>query len=111
MDAFGDLSDDTTARFADDFLLNLADAESGRGGECLNFADDGSRERRTSEAPHPIEQEKQLKYASLVANTIMLSNVADMAEVLSSMARDGHRVTPGLVACLSPYMGPVAKFF
>src|SRR4051812_29643730 len=52
----------------------------------------------------PIEQEKQLKYASLVANTIMLSNVADMAEVLSSMARDGHRVTPGLVACLSPYM-------
>jgi hypothetical protein len=25
----------------------------------------------------PVEQEKQLKYASLVANTIMLSNVAD----------------------------------
>ena len=52
----------------------------------------------------PVEQEKQLKYASLVANTIMLSNVADMTEALSSMARDGHRVTPGLVACLSPYM-------
>jgi TnpA family transposase len=52
----------------------------------------------------PVEQEKQLKYASLVANTIMLSNVADMTEALSSMARDGHRVTPELVACLSPYM-------
>jgi hypothetical protein len=52
----------------------------------------------------PVEQEKQLKYASLVANTIMLSNVADMTEALSSMARDGHRITPGLVACLSPYM-------
>jgi TnpA family transposase len=52
----------------------------------------------------PVEQEKQLKYASLVANTIMLSNVADMTEALSSMARDGHRVTPRLVACLSPYM-------
>jgi TnpA family transposase len=52
----------------------------------------------------PVEQEKQLKYSSLVANTIMLSNVADMTEVLSSMARDGHPVTPGLVACLSPYM-------
>jgi TnpA family transposase len=53
---------------------------------------------------NPVEQEKQLKYASLVANTIMLSNVADMTEVLSSMARDGHRLTSGLVACLSPYM-------
>ena len=31
----------------------------------------------------PVEQEKQLKYASLVANTIMLSNVADLTTVLS----------------------------
>ena len=51
----------------------------------------------------PIEQEKQLKYASLVANTIMLSNVADMTDVLLSMAKDGHSVTPALVARLSPY--------
>ena len=34
----------------------------------------------------PIEQGKQLKYASLVANTIMLSNVADLSHVLSDMA-------------------------
>jgi TnpA family transposase len=52
----------------------------------------------------PVEQEKQLKYASLVGNAIMLSNVADMTGVLSSMAAEGHRVTPGLVACLSPYI-------
>jgi len=51
----------------------------------------------------PVEQEKQLKYASLVANTIMLSNVADLTGVLSSMAEDKHLVTPGLVAHLSPY--------
>ena len=51
----------------------------------------------------PVEQEKQLKYASLVANTIMLSNVADMTNVLASMARDKHPVSPGLVASLSPY--------
>jgi Tn3 transposase DDE domain len=37
----------------------------------------------------PVEQEKQLKYATLVANAIMLSNVADLTEVLSSM----HAVT------------------
>ena len=59
----------------------------------------------------PVEQEKQLKYASLVANTIMLSNVADMTEALSSMARDGHRITPGLVACLSPYMREHSRRF
>ena len=51
----------------------------------------------------PVEQEKQLKYASLVANTIMLSNVADMTAVLASMAKDKHPVTPGLVSCLSLY--------
>jgi hypothetical protein len=49
----------------------------------------------------PVEQEKQLKYASLVANAIMLSNVADMTEALAAMAEDGHPVTPGLVACAS----------
>jgi TnpA family transposase len=51
----------------------------------------------------PVEQEKQLKYASLIANTIMLSNVADMTGVLASMAKEGHRVTSDLVARLSPY--------
>jgi hypothetical protein len=52
----------------------------------------------------PVEQEKQLKYASLVANAVMLSNVADLTGVLSDMAKDGHPVTPELVACTSPYM-------
>ena len=51
----------------------------------------------------PVEQEKQLKYASLVVNTIMPSNVADLTVVLSGMAADGHPVTPALVAGLSPY--------
>ena len=59
----------------------------------------------------PVEQEKQLKYASLVANAIMLSNVVDMTTVLSSMAADGHAVTPELVACASPYIrGHILRF-
>jgi TnpA family transposase len=52
----------------------------------------------------PVEQEKQLKYASLVANAVMLANVVDLTEVLSAMAKDGHPVTPALVACISPYI-------
>jgi TnpA family transposase len=51
----------------------------------------------------PVEQEKHLKYASLVANAIMLSNLADLTVALSSIAAEGHTVTPGLVGCLSPY--------
>lgn len=51
----------------------------------------------------PIEQEKQLKYASLIANTIMLSNVTDLTEVMANMAEDGHPVTPELAASISPY--------
>src|SRR3954466_7644812 len=59
----------------------------------------------------PVEQEKQLKYASLVANAVMLSNVADLATVLSGMAADGHPVTPALVAVPSPYMrGHILRF-
>ena len=38
-------------------------------------------------------QEKQLKYASLVANAVKLSNVADLTEVLSAMSKKGHPVT------------------
>nr|WP_272941013.1 Tn3 family transposase [Agrobacterium tumefaciens] len=51
----------------------------------------------------PVEQEKQVKYASLVANAIMLSNVADLTDALASMANDGLDVTPKLAAALSPY--------
>jgi TnpA family transposase len=51
----------------------------------------------------PVEQEKQLKYATLVANTVMLSNVADLTSVLTAMIEDGHIVTPELVGHLSPY--------
>jgi TnpA family transposase len=52
----------------------------------------------------PVEQEKQLKYATLVANAIMLSNVSDLTEVLATMANDGHAVTAELAAGVSPYI-------
>ena len=52
----------------------------------------------------PVEQEKQLKYATLVANTVMLSNVADLTSVLTAMIQEGHDVTPELVGHLSPYI-------
>jgi hypothetical protein len=41
----------------------------------------------------------------------MLSNVSDLSEVLAGMTRDGHPVTPGLAACMSPYIrGHIRRF-
>ncbi|MGB0506981.1 MAG: Tn3 family transposase [Pikeienuella sp.] len=51
----------------------------------------------------PVEQEKQLKYASLPAKAIMLSNFADLSDVLTSMTVDGQPVTHELASSLSPY--------
>lgn len=52
----------------------------------------------------PVEQEKQLKYASLVANAVMLSNVVDLSDVLSVMAKEGQPVSAALAARISPYI-------
>ena len=59
----------------------------------------------------PVEQEKQLKYASLVANTGMLSKVADLTEALCAMATDGHPVTADLAACINPYLREHIRHF
>ncbi|NEV65410.1 transposase [Thiorhodococcus minor] len=42
------------------------------------------------------------KYMDLVANAVMLNNVADMTEVISGMIDEGLPVTPELVSRLSP---------
>lgn len=52
----------------------------------------------------PVEQEKQLKYATFVANTVMLRNVADLTDVLTSMIDQGHLATSELVGHISPYI-------
>ena len=52
----------------------------------------------------PVEHEKQVKYASLVANAIMLSNVVDLTEALNQMAEDNMVVAPELATGVSPYV-------
>jgi hypothetical protein len=52
----------------------------------------------------PVEQLKQVKYMDLVANAIMLHNVADLTDVLSAMVDEGLPVTRELVSHTSPYM-------
>ena len=51
----------------------------------------------------PEEQLKQVKYMDLVANAVMLNNVADMTAALIDMMAEGQVVTQEQVARLSPY--------
>jgi TnpA family transposase len=59
----------------------------------------------------PVEQEKRIKYRDLVANVVMLQNVVDMTNVLHDVQRDGVRITPELLACMSPYLTGHLKRF
>ncbi len=59
----------------------------------------------------PVEQEKRIKYRDLVANVVMLQNVVDMTNVLHDLQREGVRITPELVARLSPYLNEHLKRF
>ena len=52
----------------------------------------------------PVEQEKQLKYASLVANTIMLSNITDLTDGSVLHGRGRHRRHLGPRRPSDPYM-------
>lgn len=52
----------------------------------------------------PVEPVKQVKYMDLVANAIMLHNVADLTDVLNGMAAEGWSLTKEWVGRFSPYM-------
>jgi TnpA family transposase len=51
----------------------------------------------------PEEQLKQVKYMDLVANAVMLNNVADMTAALTDMMTEGQTVNALQVSRLSPY--------
>jgi TnpA family transposase len=59
----------------------------------------------------PVEQEKRIKYRDLVANAVMLHNVADMTNVLYELQQKGECLTPEVVRRLSPYLTEHIKRF
>jgi TnpA family transposase len=59
----------------------------------------------------PIEYEKRIKYKDLIANAIMLQNVADITDVLNGMVQEGHVVTAEVAATFSPYLTEHIKRF
>ena len=51
----------------------------------------------------PLEQEKNLKYTNIVANSIMLHNVASLTKVINEIIEDGREVSEESISRLSPY--------
>lgn len=59
----------------------------------------------------PEEQEKRIKYTDLVANAVILQNVADMTRVLSELERESRPASREAMAALSPYLTRHLKRF
>ena len=60
----------------------------------------GGQKIRTGD---PVEQEKRVKYTSLIANTVMLNNVHDLTQAILEMKKEGDHITSEMLSSLSPY--------
>jgi Tn3 transposase DDE domain len=52
----------------------------------------------------PEEQQKRMRYTDILANALMLQNVADLTEALEKLKQSGYPVNDEDVAHLSPYL-------
>ena len=59
----------------------------------------------------PVEQHKRNKYIDLIANAVMLHNVVDLTNAINTLVKDGEKVSPELLAFLSPYLTEHIKRF
>ncbi len=60
----------------------------------------GGQKIRTGD---PIEQDKRIKYTSLIANAVMLNNVHDLTQVILQLKKEKYDITPEMISSLSPY--------
>ncbi|CAD7740820.1 DDE transposase (plasmid) [Xanthomonas hydrangeae] len=59
----------------------------------------------------PVEQEKAVKYNDLVSNAVIFYNVVEQTRIMTSLMRQGWKITREDVACLSPYVTSHVKRF
>jgi TnpA family transposase len=65
----------------------------------------------TIERNNPAEQEKIIKFNTLLANCVIFHTALDMTTVLRQLAGAGWELTPAAVAALSPYIRERIKRF
>ncbi len=59
----------------------------------------------------PAEQEKIIKFNTLLANCVIFHTALDITAVLRQLASEGWSVTPGALSDLSPYITERIKRF
>ncbi len=84
-------------------------AEANKIESCNAFLDWISFGGSVIKSGDPVEQNRQVKCMNLVANAIMLHNVADLKNIPENLAADGYPVTQRHVACPSLQVGKVAS--
>jgi TnpA family transposase len=67
--------------------------------------------REAIEHNDPAEQEKVIKFNSLLANCVIFHTTLDMTAVLRQLASEGWHITPEALAALSPYITEKIKRF
>ncbi|MEU0632244.1 Tn3 family transposase, partial [Streptomyces sp. NPDC005989] len=65
----------------------------------------------TVAANDPVEQEKDVKFTSLLANLVIFHNTLDIADVVRDLQAEGHPVDPLDLAQVSPYLTEHIKRF
>ncbi|MDG4495404.1 transposase, partial [Xanthomonas vesicatoria] len=59
----------------------------------------------------PVEQEKAVQYNDLVSNAVIFYNVVEQTRIMTSLMRQGWKITREDVAFLSPYVTSHVKRF
>jgi hypothetical protein len=67
--------------------------------------------RDVIERNDPAEQEKIIKFNTLVANCVIFHTALDMTAVIRQLAEEGWVITPTDLAVLSPYITEAIKRF
>jgi len=67
--------------------------------------------REAIESNDPAEQEKIIKFNSLLANCVIFHTALDITAVLRQLASEGWDITPAALAALSPYITEKIKRF
>lgn len=59
----------------------------------------------------PEEQEKIIKYNSLIANAVIFQNAVDLTEIIQQLKREGYTINREDISALSPYLTEHIKRF
>ncbi|MFE5095345.1 Tn3 family transposase [Streptomyces sp. NPDC056638] len=99
--------------YLSDALLRSRVTAATNKGEAFNGSSDWVRfgQRGTVAANNPVEQEKDVKFTSLLANLVIFHNTLNIADIAHELQTEGQVVDPLDLAQISPYLTEHIKRF